>query len=182
MNSKSIQEKAAELITKNRLIDILQKYGKSTIVGSYRMKVMAWNDLDFYIDLADFNSNKYYNLTTELITQLKPTRFDGIYNIEQNTYFLGFELIFAEERWNIDIWWKAQSEIAASALYADELVAQMEHYPYLKKAVLEIKHELINRKLYGFDKGKKHYHSNEVYDAVFNKGILSTDEFIAQNE
>ncbi len=180
--NKSIQKKAAELIAKNNLIDILQKYGTPSIVGSYRMQAMAWNDLDFYIDLADFSSDKYYDLTTELITQLKPIRFDGIHNVDQNSFFLGFELIFAGERWNIDIWWKTKTEIADSTSYADKLLSQMEQCPYLKEAILEIKHELINRKLYGLDKGKKHYHSNEIYDAVFNKGVLSTDEFISQNE
>ena len=173
--NKSIQEKATEFIAQNQLIDILQKYGKTTVVGSYRMQVMAWNDLDFYIDLADFSSDKYYSLATELITKLNPTRFDGIHNIDQNSFFLGFELIFAGERWNIDIWWKTKTEIAASTSYADELVSQMEQCPYLKEAILEIKHELINRKLYGFDKGKKHYHSNEIYDAVFPPTLFSTN-------
>ena len=85
----------------------------------------------------------------------------------------------AKERWNIDIWWKNQTESDAFTLYTDELMQQMEQRPHLKDAVLEIKQGLIDRKLYGFDKGKKHYHSNEIYDAVFNKGIYTIEQFLS---
>ena len=54
----------------------------------------------------------------------------------------------------------------------------MHENPELKNAVTEIKQNLIIRGLYGFDKGKKHYHSKEIYDAVFNKGILTTEQFL----
>ena len=50
--------------------------------------------------------------------------------------------------------------------------------PELKKAVIKIKQDLIDRKLYGLNKGKVHYHSNEIYDAIFVKGILSTEQFL----
>ena len=56
----------------------------------------------------------------------------------------------------------------------------MQLHPELKDAVIRIKQELINRKLYGFDKGKVHYHSNEIYEAVFGKGILTENQFLSQ--
>ena len=82
------------------------------------------------------------------------------------------------QRWNIDIWWKNEREIADAVSYANDLILQMQLHPELRDAVISIKQELINRKMYGFDKGKVHYHSNEIYDAVFNKGILTKEEFL----
>ena len=35
------------------------------------------------------------------------------------------------------------------------------------------------RNLYGFDKGKKHYHSKEIYDAVFREDIFTPEQFLA---
>lgn len=182
MKHLSIQDKANDFIHQSKILDILQKYGKPTLIGSYRMQVMVWNDLDFYIDLTDFHTDKYYSLAAELITKLKPSRFDGIFNPDKNSFFIGFELIFAKERWNIDIWWKTKAEIDTSIRYTDELISQMKQHPHLKQAVLEIKQELINRKLYGFDKVKHHYHSNEIYDAVFQEGILTVEEFATRNK
>ena len=180
MREKSIQEKATDFMAKTKLIDIMQKYGKTTIIGSYVMQIMSWNDLDFLIDLADFQTDKYYNLVTELISILNPIRYDGICNVEKDVYFIGMEIMHNRERWNLDIWWKPRNEIEASLAYANDLLLKMRKYPQLREAVVEIKQRLITYKLYGFDKGKKHYHSHEVYDAVFNRGITSVEEFLKQ--
>lgn len=66
--------------------------------------------------------------------------------------------------------------------HANDLMLQMNLYPYLREVVCEIKRKLIENKLYGFDKGNKHYHSNEIYEAVFNKGIMSVEDFLKQNK
>lgn len=181
MRENTIQEKADAFIAQNNLIEILQRYGNTTLVGSYIMKIMTWNDLDVYMDLADFHPDKYYNLIAELVLKLKPVRYDGICNAEKDTYFLGMEIMYKGERWNLDIWWKKREEIEAALAYANDLMLQMNQYPYLREAVCEIKRKLIENKLYGFDKGKKHYHSNEIYEAVFNKGIMSVEDFLKQN-
>lgn len=179
MNCISIQEKAAAFLDEKNIINILHEYGDPTIVGSYRMQIMTWNDLDFYMSLPDFDIDHYYGLVKELINVLKPIRFDGICNADKKIFFIGMEVLYDEERWNIDIWWKKENEIADSVLYARDLMAQMQLRPELRDAVISIKQELINRKMYGFDKGKVHYHSNEIYDAVFNKGILTKEEFLS---
>ena len=180
MSGTVTQDKANELIMQSNLLDIMRKYGNATIVGSYRMQVMTWNDLDFYVDLVDFKAENYYGLVAELITQLKPIRYDGIFNMEQHKYFVGLEILHNGERWNLDIWWKTYREIEDSLAYADELMSRMEGQPKLREAVIGIKQELIKHRLYGFDKNKKHYHSNEIYDAVFNKKILDFEEFVKQ--
>ena len=182
MRENTIQEKADAFIAQNNLIEILQRYGNTTLVGSYIMQIMTWNDLDVYMDLADFHPDKYYNLIAELVLELKPVRYDGICNAEKDTYFLGMEIMYKGERWNLDIWWKKREEIEAALAYANDLMLQMNQYPYLREAVCEIKRKLIENKLYGFDKGKKHYHSNEIYEAVFNKGIMSVEDFLKQNK
>lgn len=174
----SIRDKADELIYQSGLMEILQKYGTVSIVGSYKMEVMTWNDLDIYLDIAEFSSDKYYDMVSELIGMLSPVRFDGFMETDKKLIFLGLETKMTGESWNIDIWWKDKADIEDSMAYACELIKKMEQNPELKKAVIKIKQDLINRKLYGLDKGKVHYHSKEIYDAVFEKGILSTEQFL----
>ncbi len=173
----SIQDKANELIHQSGLMKILQKYATPFIVGSYKTGIMTWNDLDIYLDIAE-SSNKYHEISSELIETLSPVRFDGFAETEKKQLFLGLETDVTGERWNIDIWWKDKTEIENSMAYAHDLIQRMERNPGLKKAVIKIKQDLIARRLYGFDKGKIHYHSNEIYDAVFEKGLLSTEQFL----
>lgn len=173
-----IQEKADTFLKESGLMDILQKYGKVTIVGSYKMKVMSWNDLDFYIDIDSFDYKKYHDMAIEIISIFHPVRFDGIQDVEKKQLFLGFEIDSAGERWNIDIWWKEKVEIENAIEFAGILMQQMEQKPELRVAVMSIKQELISKKLYGLDKAKMHYHSKEIYDAVFNRGILSAEQFM----
>ena len=174
----TIYGKADNLMYNHGLLKILQKYGDVYIVGSYRMEIMTWNDLDFYMDKSNLNAQSYYDLTSDIIKEMKPSHFNGELNIENELAFLGFETRISGDRWNVDIWWKDKSDIDSSIEYAHNVLYQMHENPELKNAVTEIKQNLIIRGLYGFDKGKKHYHSKEIYDAVFNKGILTTEQFL----
>ncbi len=110
------------------------------------------------------------------------SRFNGEINIKNELAFLGFETKISDERWNIDIWWKDKAEIDNSIVYANDIIQLIQNRPELKDAVMKIKHDLIKRGLYGFDKGKKHYHSKEIYDAVFNEGIVTTEQFLLSQQ
>lgn len=173
----TICEKADDLIYNHGLLKLLSKYGDVYIVGSYRMGIMTWNDIDFYIDKSSLNTQNYYSLASDIL-KMYPSHFNGEINIENELAFLGFETRISDERWNIDIWWKDKVKIDDSIAYAHDIVHLIQERPELKNAVMKIKQDLIIRGFYGFDKGKKHYHSKEIYDAVFNEGILTTEQFL----
>ena len=174
----TIYEKADDLMYNCGLLKLLQKYGDVYIVGSYKMGIMTWNDIDFYMDKSSLNEQNYYSLTSDIVKEMMPSRFNGEINIKSELAFLGFETKISDERWNIDIWWKDKAEIDNSIAYSNDIIQLMQKRPELKDAVMKIKQELIMRGLYGFDKGKKHYHSKEIYDAVFNGGIVTTEQFL----
>lgn len=174
----TINEKADNLMYHYGLLKILQKYGDVYIVGSYRMGIMTWNDIDFYMDKSGLNTQNYYSLTSDIIKEMVPSRFNGEINIEEEWAFLGFETKISGDRWNIDIWWKDKAIIDDSIAYANDIVHLMYKRPEWKDAIMKIKQELTMRGLYGFDKGKKHYHSKEIYDAVLKEGIVTTEQFL----
>lgn len=175
-----IYEKANCLIHDYGLLELLGKYGEVSIVGNYGMNIMTWNDLDFYIDKSSLNTANYYGLASEILEKFVPGHFDGAFHMEKESAFLGFETSISGDRWNVDIWWKSQAEIGDSIAYANDIARLMHENPTLKNAVITIKQDLISRRLYGFDKGKKHYHSKEIYDAVFHEGILTTEQFLTK--
>lgn len=174
----SIYEKADSLMYNHGLSNLLEKYGDVYLVGSYIMGIMTWNDIDFYIDKSSLNRHNYCKLTSDILEKITPSRFNGELDIENNLAFFGFETGISGERWNVDIWWKDKAEIDDSIAYANDMVHLMKERPELKNAVMRIKRDLIMRGFYGIDKGKKHYHSKEIYDAVFNEGILTTEQFL----
>lgn len=181
MNTMTIYEEADRLLYEYGLMDLIKKHGRVFVVGSYQMQVMSWNDLDFYMDRADLNDKNYYSLVTDIIREMMPIRFDGHLDMDKKAAFLGVETRISGKRWNLDIWWKERSEIEEALSRARNMAVCMAERPELKRAVMEIKQELIARRLYGFDKGKKHYHSQEIYEAVFEEGILTPDQFLLKH-
>ncbi len=174
----NIYEKADDLMYNHGLLKLLQKYGDVHIVGSYTMGIMTWNDLDFYMDKSKLNTQNYYQLTSDILEKAIPIHFNGELDIKNKSAFLGFETEMSGDRWNIDIWWKDKVEIDDSIVYAHNIIHLIQEKPELKNAIMKIKQDLIIRGFYGFNKGKKHYHSKEIYNAVFNEGILTTEQFL----
>lgn len=76
--------------------------------------------------------------------------------------------------WNVDIWFLDKPTIEKAEKYCDDISEQVNNNEQLKTAIIQIKQELISRKLYSFDK----YTSIDVYDAVLYKGIMNIDDFI----
>lgn len=177
----TIYEEADQLLYEYGLLDILKKYGRVFVVGSYQMGIMTWNDLDFYMDRDDLHEKNYYDLAADILRKMTPMHFDGHLDLEKNSAFLGAETGISGKRWNLDIWWKEKAEIEAAIAHAQNMTASMKERPELKNAVMEIKQGLIARKLYGFDKGKRHYHSQEIYEAVFDEGIFTTEQFLLRH-
>ena len=175
----TVYERADDLMYNHGLLKLLQKYGEIYIVGSYRMEIMTWNDIDFYLDQSGLDAQNYYGLSSDIIREMMPCLFNGEIDIKKGVAFLGFETRISGDRWNIDIWWKDKTQIDASMAYANDIVHLIHKKPELRDAVINIKQELIARGLYGFDKGKKHYHSKEIYDAVFDEGIFTAEQFLA---
>lgn len=65
--------------------------------------------------------------------------------------------------WNVDIWFLDKPTIEKAEKYCDDISEQVNNNEQLKTAMIQIKQELISRKLYSFDK----YTSIDVYDTVF---------------
>ena len=58
---EKIKENAEKILYKYGLIDELNKHGKTHIIGSYKMDLMVWNDLDIDIENENINMNTIHN-------------------------------------------------------------------------------------------------------------------------
>lgn len=170
-------EQANHILYDLGLLSELNKYGKFHIIGSYRMNLMVWNDLDIDVENASMSLDKLHQLTNYILNTFNPTWYEAKEEINEQgnkVWFQGFEFYLDNELWNIDIWFLDKNTIKKAEKYCDDISDKIEKSEALKTAIIDIKQELIKRNLYSFDK----YTSMDVYDAVLNKGVMSIDGFI----
>ena len=163
------------ILYKVGLLDELKKYGQPHIIGSYRMDMMAWNDLDIDIENSAMSIDKLYQLTQWIIKTFKPVWYEAKEEVTDDgktVWFHGFETNITGELWNVDLWFFDKDTIEAAEKYCDE-IAEKASYTQ-KKQIIEIKQELIAREMYSFDK----FSSMDVYSAVIDNGVTNIDEFL----
>lgn len=170
-------EQANHILYDLGLLNELNKYGKSHIIGSYRMDLMAWNDLDINVENDSMSLPKLYQLTNFILENFNPTWYEAKKEINEQgnkVWFHGFEFYLNNELWNVDIWFLDKNTIGNAEKHCNDIFEKVKHNKQLRTAIIYIKQGLIKRDLYSFDK----YTSMDVYDAVLNKGITDIDDFI----
>ena len=172
---EKIKENAEKILYKHGLIDELNKYGKTHIIGSYKMDLMVWNDLDIDMENENINMNTIHNITKYVLDKFFPIWFSGRETIMANKkcYFLGFETDILEERWNIDLWFFDKIEIKKCIDYCDDITDKINKKPEYQDYIIKIKKDLIHNGMYS-----ESFNSFDVYDAVLNYGIRNTRELI----
>lgn len=175
MKSNEIKANAERILYEFGLLDRLNKTGNAHIIGSYRMDMMAWNDLDIDIENQDMSQEKLYELTAFIIERFHPVWFEGKEEINdkgQKVWFLGFETMITGKLWNVDLWFFDRDTIRDAEAYCNNI--SMNTTPAQKDAIIDIKTELIARELYSDDK----YKSMDVYRAVMEHNVKTIEEFI----
>ena len=172
------KESADFILYTANLLDELKKYGNPHIIGSYRMDMMAWNDLDIDIENGAMSIEKLYQLTDWIIKTFKPVWYEAKEETTadgKTVWFHGFETNITGELWNVDLWFLNKDAIEAAEKYCNKIAEKASDAQ--KKQITKIKQELIERKLYSFDK----FTSMDVYSAVIDNGVTSIDEFLKNN-
>lgn len=170
-------EQANHILYDLGLLSELNKYGTPHLIGSYKMNLMVWNDLDIDVENDSMSLDKLYQLTNIIINNYNPTWYEAKEEINEQgdkVWFHGFEFYLDNELWNIDIWFLDRDEIINAENYCNDISDKIKKSEALKTAIIDIKQELIKRNLYSFNQ----YTSMDVYDTVLNKGITDIDDFI----
>ncbi len=159
------------------LLNELKKYGEVHMIGSYRMDMMAWNDLDVDVDNSNMSQEKLYQLTSFIIDKFHPTWYEAKQEVNANgdtVWFHGFETMMTGELWNFDIWFLDKKQIEDTAQYCDEISQKATSEQ--KRNIVKIKEALIDKNMYSFEQ----YRSVDVYKAVVDMEISDIDEFLSR--
>ena len=175
MNNTDRKTAADRLLYELGLFDKLAEIGKPHIIGSYRMDMMAWNDLDIDIENEAMSLEKIYELSTLIINTFHPVWYEAKEEVNSDGkkgWFHGFETMITGALWNVDLWFFDKETIAEAENYCDNIADNTSQAQ--KDTIVSIKSELIERGLYSFEQ----YKSVDVYKAVMESNVRNVDEFL----
>lgn len=171
----TIREKAERILHDLGLLPELKKYGEPHLIGSYRMDMMAWNDLDIDIENSAMSLDRLHELTAYILSTFHPFWYEAKEEITdegKTVWFHGFEAMIDPEKWNFDLWFFDRETIEAAERYCDGIAAKTS--PAQREQITAIKRELIARGIYCFER----YRSIDVYKAVTELGVENVEQLI----
>ena len=177
MTPQERKARAERILYELGLYDRLAEIGEPHVIGSCRMDMMAWNDLDIDIENAHMSKEKLYDLTAYILKTFSPSWYEAKEEINdegKTVWFHGFEAAIDGQRWNFDLWFFDRETIQKAKAYCDRIAAKAQEKPGSRETIMRIKEELIARNLYGFYQ----YASMDVYRAVLEQDIHSTEELL----
>ena len=178
MKSDEIKVNADRILYEFGLLKKLEEVGKTHIIGSYRMNMMAWNDLDIDIENQNISQEKLYEMTIFILNRFHPVWYEGKEEINdkgKKIWFLGFETMITGDLWNVDLWFFDRETIANTEAFYDNITKNATQAQ--KDAVIKIKKCLIAKGLYSDEK----YKSIDVYRAVMEKDVKTIEEFLTED-
>ena len=120
-NSKR-KKNADKILYECGLWDFLSKIGQPHIIGSYRMDLMAWNDLDLDIENSCMSREKLYQLTSFVLDVFHPLWYEAKEEVNdegKRVWFHGFHVLIDDELWNVDLWFFDTETITKAEAYCD---------------------------------------------------------------
>ena len=169
------EEKARHILESSGLLGHLKHYGRPHVIGSCRMGVMAWNDIDIDIENHGMTLEKLYHLTRFIIDAFHPFWYEAKEEMDgagKNVWFHGFEAMIDGERWNFDLWFFDRETIRQAEEYCDGIAARATAPQ--KEAIVRLKKGLLEMGLYSFDK----FRSVDVYRAVLEENAEDVQAFL----
>ena len=175
MNNTDRKTVADRLLYEFGLFDKLEEIGKPHIIGSYRMDMMAWNDLDIDIENDAMSLDKIHELSIFIIDTFHPVWYEAKEEVNadgKKVWFHGFETMITGELWNVDLWFFDKETIVEAENFCDNIANNTSQTQ--KDIIVNIKSELIERGLYSFEQ----YKSVDVYNAVLKHNVTNVEEFL----
>lgn len=171
------RQKADKILYEMGLLEHLRKIGEPHVIGSYKMNMMAWNDLDIDVENDTMSAEQLYQLTAYILEKFHPLWYEAkeeVNDERKTVWFHGFKAIIDGEIWNFDLWFFDRETIDKAEAYCDGIMRMTERQPGSREKIIKMKQELLDRKLYGFYQ----YSSMDVYRAVLEQGISDVEELL----
>jgi hypothetical protein len=175
--NEQIKNEADQILNEKGLHNILQKYGKAHITGSYDLDLMTWRDLDIYLEVSQFSEKDFFLLGSDIATALRPVKMSFRNELIAKTNGLPLGLYWGvylgNERagaWKIDIWCVDAEECKRLLNFCVSLKEKIT--PEAAIDIMKIKSQCWQDPRY-----RRDYTSSDIYKAVLEKNIRNIEDF-----
>lgn len=170
---ESIRKEADSILFDGGLKDLISRYGRVEMAGSYPLKMMYKKDLDITLVAPTLQPQKFFELGGKIAEHLNSyflyyhnTRIKELPRRPVNSLYFGISF----NDWKIDLWVTSEEWWSESKQYMNNILEKLTDEK--KKVILEIKKEFSNSSDYG-----RKFNSNNVYSAVLDNHVNSVTEF-----
>jgi hypothetical protein len=168
----------ADQMLDSGLRDILAGYGDVRVVGSYRLRLMAWRDLDVELVREKQDRQAFFELGYNIAACLSPLRMQyrdetlgRTPGLPQGLYwgvYLGDE---RQGAWKIDVWSVDRRHADATQASASGLLGRLSHAS--RQAIIDIKSQVWTDPRY-----RRAFSSVDIYEAVLDHGVCDVEAFL----
>ena len=175
--NNTIKSEANTILQEKGLMNILLRFGKPHISGSYSLDLMIWRDLDIYLEVETFSESAHFSLGEKINAALHPVKMSFRNELLGKTKGLPSGLYWGvylgNERagaWKIDIWMVHTEECGRLLKYCTDIQTRLtEDY---RRIIMEIKSQCWQDPNY-----RKTFTSSDIYDAVLEHNVCSFRDF-----
>ncbi len=174
---ESLRQEADTLLHGRGLLPILARYGAVHVAGSYALHLMAWRDLDVYLEAGAITVADRFSLGAQVAAALEPVhmsyRNERLARTPDLPVGLYWGAYLGDERagaWKLDIWAMGEPEYRPLAAVQDGIAGRLT--PQTRRAILEIKGALWRHPEY-----RRSFGSMDIYTAVLEHGVRDLPGF-----
>lgn len=177
MSNAELRAEADHLLYGKGILELMSRYGKVHVRGSYALRLMAWKDLDIYLEMSALDEEPFRKLGGELTVVLSPTRVTYNNRVTEpmpgmpHGFYYGFRLgDLHSGGWKIDLWAMEAAEMNPRMLFEEQLAARLTDST--RKVILAIKAQVWTHPEY-----RKSITSMDIYRAVLDGGAVDVGGF-----
>lgn len=173
-----LRAEASDILDRCGLRALIKEYAPVHVMGSHHLKLMVWRDLDLAMDAPDITIAQFFELGTRITELVNPWKMFFTDNRAHDSgrypkgLYWGIRLgDLNSGAWKIDLWAFNSADCAARIQQRDALMNRLT--PANRVPILAIKSDIWNNPQY-----RDTVTSQDVYDAVLDHDIQTTDEFL----
>ncbi len=169
-----LKEEGRKILEDEGLIEILNSYGETKIVGSYDLDLLVKPDIDISISVNKLDVDKHFAISLEIAKKLKPSWVkyidQSIYKLPfpfTEGYYLGLRIPRNDIVWEIDCWAFTPETFKERVVYHNSIKEKINQTN--REILLEIKKEICH---------SPSYISVDLYNAILFEDVASLPEFL----
>lgn len=174
--SAKIKKEADAVLSDSKLIDLLGRFGRVELTGSYYYDLMTWRDIDLCLTVSKPTPALMMKIGNAL-SKMKGVatmyyRDEFVLKTPANPrcIFWILEILHKKKLWKIDVLVSDEKEVTRITATGRILMKRLT--PETRERILKLKTALSKRKGY-----RKEFRSTDIYDAVLRGRVKTLKEW-----